>query len=90
MIVKISLISQEMLPKSTLPKSPLSSFFSTRRDSLTFFDGTGKVSFKQIPSDGKICVVSRQRPNAMEMIRQDNHRIHPEGSPLFGILESQT
>ena len=48
------------------------------------------MAFQQIPPGRKIRVTGRQRPNAMQMVRQDDHRIHPEGLPLFGVGKSQT
>ena len=88
-IVKVGLSSPKMLPKPPLPQTPLSSFCSTLRESLAFFEGTAKGSFKPVPSGGKIRVIRRQRPHAMERIRQANHRLQPAGSPFLGLHKSQ-
>ena len=64
-VVKVGLISHEMLPKPALPQSTLAPFFSTIGYALAFLDGSGKVSFQQIPPDGEVRIAGRQRPNAM-------------------------
>src|SRR5215468_3629468 len=70
---EIGLIADRVFPIATLPNAFLA-LQSLALRARPRFDSAGKATFDEAPSAGEIRIVRRERPQCMEVIRQDANR----------------
>ncbi len=85
--VEILIVPDHVLPKSALPNPTLASLRPALGNPFTLFDSARELTFDQIPAGGKICVIGRESPNAMKMIRQNHDRFQAERMPQLNAAK---
>ena len=78
MRIEIALVADVMIPEAALPYSSLTlrDFGSAARADPT--DRLGEARLDFLPPHRKIGITCRQRPNAVQMIRQDDPGVDVE------------
>jgi len=79
MPVEILIVADQVLPEAALPNATFTSSRPAFGNPFGFFYSTRELAFDQIPTSGKICIIRRKSPNAMQMVRQNDDRFHAEG-----------
>ena len=92
MPAEIVIVPDQVLPKSALPNATFTPLSPALRNPFAFFHPTGELAFDQTSTARKIRITGRERPNAMEMVRQNDYRFQPEGvlllnPPKYGAQE---
>lgn len=90
MLPIVDLISNKMLPETSVPDTSLASFFSTLLNSLASINLPGKISFDQTPAGRKIGIANRQGQNTMQMLGQHNHRVNFKTMTAFNLRNSHS
>ena len=76
--IEILLVGYKMRPEATLPDATFPSLMAAFRNAFALLQRSRESPLKQIPTRRKIWISRRERPNAMQMIRHDDHRVHME------------
>jgi hypothetical protein len=82
----VGLIPDHMFPEPPLPDAALAAHLADGAQPFLFRQRFGKAALDQSPSGREIAVVGWQRPNRVQMIRQDHEGVDGEGvaSPRRG------
>jgi hypothetical protein len=71
---QVGLVTDRVLPIAALPQSFLAFSDVSRRSRCRGWKSARNPGFDQIPARGKIRVILRQRPDGVQVIRQDADR----------------
>jgi hypothetical protein len=84
---KIAFITNHVFPKSPLPDTTFTRALTAWRQAFANRNPTDEGSFDQAPARGKIGIIWRQSPHAMQVIGQHDNRINPERSFLVNLAK---
>ena len=76
---EILVVADQVFPKPTLPDASFAARKAHRASQLGLRNGFGEVDFDQPPTQRKIGVAGRQRPNRVDMIGQHHHGVDRKG-----------
>src|SRR4051812_1254613 len=79
--LEVSLIANRMLPETMLPDAAFSGRDPSARQAFTFWDAARECRLDSMPSRRKVGIAWRQRPRAVQMVRQHDNRIDSERTP---------
>src|ERR671922_1308734 len=77
-------VADQVLPLAALPNATLAAGLAHEVAPFAVRNTLRKPRPNQAPSHREIRVISRQRPDGMDMIGQDNHRPNAEREPPLG------
>jgi hypothetical protein len=87
--LQVGIIANGMLPIATLPNSALAPADLARTARSIAGKSAGKSSLDQAPAQRKIRIAFRQRPNRMQVIRQNSDCDSLERiTPLYGRIDA--
>ena len=86
----IRIVANHVLPKTPLPYSALTPLGATNGSCFGLGDTARKTRFDQSPAGRIIRVIWRQRPDAMQMIRQYHDGIQPKRMSGLNMAEGIT
>ncbi len=84
---KVPLVANAVLPESALPDAAFSFLDSSGGQSLARPDSRRKARFDVVPAGREICIVRRQCPDAVKVIRQYNDGVDRERTPPSRVDE---
>ena len=78
---QIPLVTDHVFPKPSLPDSPFMLPDPALALPLLCVNGSREAALDEAPAGGKISLTLGQGPDAVKMVRQDDHRLDPERTP---------
>jgi len=87
---EVGFVAVQVLPEPALPDAPLISCQTNGTQPLLLGQHLGKMSLYQPPADRKIGIIRWQRPDCMEVIRENDERVDSEWIVLPGCSDRLT
>lgn len=89
MILKILLVTNQMFPIPSLPDRLFPLALARWAVLFRSFDGiSGEMAFNQPPARSEIVVTGWQRPNGVQVVRQDDQRVDAKRMVAYGVLKA--
>lgn len=77
---EVSFVTYQVFPEPTLPYSAFTFHASSGRQPFVFLNASRECRLDRMPAHGKVGIVLRQRPDAMQVVGENDRCVDDKGS----------